>query len=462
MDVALQLSTEHRELVRRRGADGSQVGRPLHSCRPQVGEGGPIGLADRGIAARQRHVAQVAHPFELAVAGDQHLSAPDRAVGPVPGSVEREPDHAVAFADTVLRHHRRDVGVVVLDELDRGEHRLLGPAAGLVRRVGVGDEPLGRDLVHLRELPGRSLERIDRRDAAHVTDVLAHPRVGTSRDTERVLQLAPDGQRWNDVEREAYRQRRVATGPADRELLAVDHAHDRVVARDVDRAVVDEPGVGDPAESLPGIGIVVTDRLVAEVAAGHHERGQRLRSRAGHGAEQQVVQWRVREQHADERIARRHQRRQAAVVPVSHEHDRPLRAGEQLGFCRIDDGQAPGRLEIADHDGERLVAPALARAQLGKRRRRARVARQVIATEPLDRDDRAVGQQALRTGDRRVGAVDRPGRRLEPQARPARRGTRPAGRGTADHRGRDTASHTPGRTGTPASSCSDGRTGGGR
>ncbi len=184
---------------------------------------------------------------------------------------------------------------------------------------------------------------------------------------------------------------------------------------------MDEPGIGDPAESLPGIGIVVTDRLVAEVAAGHHERGQRLRSRAGHGAEQQVVQWRVREQHADERIARRHERRQAAVVPVSHEHDRPLRAGEQLGFCRIDDGQAPGRLEIADHDGERLVAPALAHAQLGKRCRRARVARQVIATEPLDRDDRAVGQQALRTGDRRVGAVDRPGRRLEPQARPARR-----------------------------------------
>ena len=210
------------------------------------------------------------------------------------------------------------MGVVVLDELDRGEHRLLGPAAGLVRRVGVGDEPLGRRVRYIsRELPGRSLERIDRRDAAHVTDVLAHPRVGTSRDTERVLQLAPDGQRWNDVEREAYRQRRVAAGPADRELLAVDHAHDGVVARDVDRAVVDEPGVGDPAESLPGIGVVVTDRLVAEVAAGHHEHaGNGCAAEPGTAPNSRWCSGVYGSSTPTRRIARRHERRQAAVVPV--------------------------------------------------------------------------------------------------------------------------------------------------
>ncbi len=57
-------------------------------------------------------------PLEAVVAGNQDLAAPDGAVCPVAGAVEGEADHPLPPGDTVLDHHRGDVGVVVLDERD--------------------------------------------------------------------------------------------------------------------------------------------------------------------------------------------------------------------------------------------------------------------------------------------------------------------------------------------------------
>ena len=50
-----------------------------------------------------------------------------RAVGAVAGAVEREADHPLAVGDTVLGHHRGDVGVVVLDERNVAGRVGLGP-----------------------------------------------------------------------------------------------------------------------------------------------------------------------------------------------------------------------------------------------------------------------------------------------------------------------------------------------
>ena len=75
------------------------------------------------------------------VVGEHHLAAPHRAVGPVTGAVEGEPDHLLGAVQPVLGHHGGDVGVVVLDVPD-------GPAVGVavrprgraVSRVRVGDQ----------------------------------------------------------------------------------------------------------------------------------------------------------------------------------------------------------------------------------------------------------------------------------------------------------------------------------
>ena len=68
-----------------------------------------------------------------------------------------------------------------------------------------------------------------------------------------------------------------------------------------------------------------------------------------------------------------------------------------------------------------LSARPLRRRNVGNGIVRHRVAREVVATQPLDRHDRTVGERALSGGDGGVGAVDPPRRRLEPQPGPARR-----------------------------------------
>ena len=92
------------------------------------------------------------------------------------------------------------------------------------------------------------------------------------------------------LERQANRERGVAPGTSDRQLLALVDPHDGVVAGHVDGSVVDEPGISEGAQALPGVGVVVADRLVAQVAAGHDERRRRRGIGSGHRLEQQVVQ----------------------------------------------------------------------------------------------------------------------------------------------------------------------------
>ena len=143
------------------------------------------------------------------------------------------------------------------------------------------------------------------------------------------------------------------------------------------------------------------------------------------------------------------------------EHDRPLRAGQERRLALVDLGEPLGGGEVADHHRERLVGPALAPAQRGDGIVRRRVAGEVVAAQPLDRHDRTVGERPLRGGDGGVGAVDRPGRRLEPQPGPARRardrlGVEPPVDGVVILGG--ALAHT---TGSPPSSCWGGRTGAG-
>ncbi len=81
----------------------------------------------------------------------------------------------------------------------------------------------------------------------------------------------------------------------------------------------------------------------------------------------------------------------------------------------------PGHVEVAGHDGKRLVGATLATPQQGNGRVVARVAGDVIATESLDRHHLARAEGPLGGGDGGVGSVDPAVGRLEPQPRSARR-----------------------------------------
>ena len=113
------------------------------------------------------------------VVGEQHLAAPDGAVGAVAGAVEREPDHLLApsrpcSAITAAMcawwcctdAHRPARGIAVR------------PRGGAVARVRVGDHDVpGATPVRCSRCRSARVERRQRGQVVHVADVLAQPGV---------------------------------------------------------------------------------------------------------------------------------------------------------------------------------------------------------------------------------------------------------------------------------------------
>ena len=164
-----------------------------------------------------------------------------------------------------------------------------------------------------------------------------------------------------------------------------------------------QEGVGQAGQPVERLGVVGDERLVGQVAAGQHDRPADRR-------QQQVVERRVGQEDAEPPVAVR--RPPAASRGVAAPAEPPSstigRAGERqqasLGGRRP--GPAPGRGEVADHHRERLGPATLAVAQPADGRRVGRVAGEVVAAQPLDRDDPA-GRQV---GDGRRAARRRRGR----------------------------------------------------
>ena len=90
--------------------------------------------------------------------------------------------------------------VLYLHEL-RVASMLDAPAAREIRRVRVDGDRLGNDAVHRTQRRDAAIERLERLKILEIADVLAHPRMGTRRQTERALQLSPDRERRRHLER---------------------------------------------------------------------------------------------------------------------------------------------------------------------------------------------------------------------------------------------------------------------
>ena len=224
------------------------------------------------------------------------------------------------------------------------------------------------------------------------------------------------------------RQRRVAAGPADRQLAAVDHPHHRVVARHMDRAVVVEHGVTERRKPLRGIVVGETDRFVGAVGAGQHQRvGTRG---AGNGRQQQVMQGGVGQHQPEQRAAGRHGVGDRRAGAPAQQHDRAGGTRQHRGLGVVDVGVAARDVEVADQHRERLGAARLSCPQRTDRRLVVDGAGQVVAADSLDGDHRARRQRALGGGQRgiRSGRSGRPPTKTTATDR--NRGRRSAARGT--------------------------------
>ena len=219
---------------------------------------------------------------------------------------------------------------------------------------------------------------------------------------ERVLQLTADRQhRLRHRPRQRHRPRHPAPRAAEQRRLAGDHPRHRVVAAGRDVAVVHQERVGDAAQPGQRVVELGADRRVGAVARRHHQRPVDRRH-------QQVVQRRVRQHQPKPVGVGRDLERDAAGhagAPVD-QHDRPLGRGQERGLVGVDVGQRPRRGQAAHHDRERLVVAVLARAQQRDDVAAPRVAREVEATQALDRDDRP-GRQPRRRDRQRLTGGDR-------------------------------------------------------
>src|SRR5579875_3246728 len=123
---------------------------------------------------------------------------------------------------------------------------------------------------------------------------------------------------------------------------------------------------------------------------------------------------------ADEAISWGDRPRQSRIRAAADQYDRPARPAQQPFLGLVDKSQAPRRLEIGRHYGERLVFAMLARAQRAGRGFVGGSRRQMVSAESFDRDNVSGGDQA-RSGVNRIAGDFDPGAVDQAQTRSASR-----------------------------------------
>ena len=220
-----------------------------------------------------------------------------------------------------------------------------------------------------------------------VADVVPDPRPAALDEAESALELRAAAEHLAlAVDRQLDALGHVAARAAEQERpppRAERHgARDGVVRARLDRAVVQQEEVRDRPEACERLVVLVGDRLVGHVAARHHERGTGVR-------EQQVVKRGVGEHQAELAGAGSDRWRDGRACTARRQHDRPLGAQQQLPLVGLEHGEAGGLVEVAHHQGERLLFAVLARAQRRHGVLVVRPAGEVKPADALDRHDRA-------------------------------------------------------------------------
>ena len=140
---------------------------------------------------------------------------------------------------------------------------------------------------------------------------------------------------------------------------------------------------------LAGVLVAVGDRLVRDVRRGHDQRAAEV-------GEKHVLEGRVGEHHAEVAGERRHRLGDRRPVATPGDHDRPLASEQELllGWRQLD--QRARLLDARRHQREWLLLTLLAAPERTDCLLGSRVAGEVIAADPLDGQDRAVGKHRRR------------------------------------------------------------------
>ncbi len=252
--------------------------------------------------------------------------------------------------------------------------------------------------------------------------------------------------------RTGMRPRHVAAGaPKTTGLPAMTRATESSQRDSISRSCTRKRSAMPPSRSRASP-FAVRDRLVREVAGGHDEGPSRV-------VEQEVVERRVGQQEADQRIAGRDLGRERSV---------PSRRGTSTMGRSVDASSSrsrsprkaisPAASRSRTMTAKRLLVASLATAQTRDGRRRGGVAGEVESADALDGNDAAgCGEPPPPPGSGRPSR-EAGRRRPRPSDAGRRRGRRWAGRGTGGRAGHRTRAGSRRTCETAPSSSQDGRT----
>ena len=125
----------------------------------------------------------------------------------------------------------------------------------------------------------------------HIADMLADESVVVAGQAEGIFQFRAAGQDLFRLEGQVNGIGGIAAGATQGHRLIFGHHKDAVIVAGVNTAVVHQKIIGDITQPVKGLIVIFGNRLFTEVGAGHHQ-GQ-----AGF-TQKQVVEWGVRQHHA--------------------------------------------------------------------------------------------------------------------------------------------------------------------
>ena len=105
------------------------------------------------------------------------------------------------------------------------------------------------------------------------------------------------------------------------------------------------------------------------------------------------MQRRVRQHQPDERTIGRHLGGETSAGSAAGNHDRPLHRCQQRALRIGQDRQLLGGLQVAHHDGERLLVPTFSQAECPHGGRIGRITGEVEPAQPFDADNETVSQR---------------------------------------------------------------------
>ncbi len=239
----------------------------------KVDHGDSPRFPDRSRPPCQRDLLQMAEARKVVEIDAQEFAPPDRSIRTEARAVQSDTDR-VAF-DAVFDHAAHDMGMVMLDADFSTILERKGVLGGEIVRMKIVDDRPGFDREEPLEMGDALLEGGQGLEIFEISDMVAHEGIALSGETEGIFQLGSTGQHALHREGELDRKRNIASRPSEERGPPFHHPGDRIVASDVNLAIVQKEVIRDLCEPDQSFFVLVSDRFVADVAARHHQSLER-------------------------------------------------------------------------------------------------------------------------------------------------------------------------------------------